>query len=388
MTAARDASGSGDGPIRVLVVLPFGQVGGAETMVQRLLRSMPDAVAAEAVLLDDGPFAERLEADGVPVETVPLPGKAGVLRFPGAARSIARRHPDVDLVHANGTKGALLGILVARRLRTPLVWLKPDHFFDGRVARAIARRCDRVICVSRTMAAQFGPELADRVSVAYPGVMVPERADPVGPDPTIACLGRLDRLKGFDELIRALAVLRDRGVEARLRIAGPPDRMMPEYADELHALIAELGLEDRAEIMGWVEDLDAFIAGARVVAMASKPPTPGRPSEAAPTVLMDAMARGRPVVAQREGGTEEIVGDAGTLVGPVTPERLADAIEPYLLDRELAATTGERARERAARLFDMRSSAEHVSGVYRQLAPRRPPSGSPPAASTPRRPGR
>jgi glycosyltransferase involved in cell wall biosynthesis len=354
--------------VKVLYVLPFAQPGGAESMVLRLLRSLAGSVEASAVLLDDGQFAQTLRGEGVAVDVVAMPGKQGVLRFPGAARAAARRHGDVDLIHANGTKGALFGILLARRLGVPLVWLKPDHFFDGRVARAIARRCDHVVCVSEAMAAQFGPALADRVSVAYPGVTLPERAAPIGDEPLIVCAGRLDPLKGFDDLIRAVAVLRDRGIEARLRICGPTDRMHAGYERELRDLIAGLGLEQRAEVLGWVEDYDELINAGRLLATASKPPAPGKPSEAAPTVLMDAMARGRPVVAQREAGTAEVVGDAGTLVDAPTPERLADALAPYLTDAALAAEVGQRGRGRVERLFDQRITAERFGAVYARVS--------------------
>jgi len=357
-----------DARTKVLYVLPFGQPGGAESMVSRLLSGLAGSVDASALLLDDGAFASSLRDGGIPVDVVPLPGKQGIARFPAAARAAAGRHAGVDLIHANGTKGALFGVLLARGLGVPIVWLKPDHFFDGRVARAIARRCDRVVCVSEAMAAQFGPALADRVSVAYPGVALPAGVEAVGGDPLVVCAGRLDPLKGFDDLIRAVAVLRDRGIAARIRICGPEDRMHPGYERVLRDLIADLGLDDRAEVLGWVDDYDAFIEGARLLATASKPPKPGRPSEAAPTVLMDAMARGRPVVAQREPGTVEVVGDAGTLVDDPTPERLADAIEPYLVDRDLAEAAGRRGRERAERLFDQRITNERLRAVYAELS--------------------
>lgn len=351
----------------VLYVLPFGQPGGAEAMVRRLLRGLPE-FDARVVIMGDGPFAEMLRGDDMSVEVLSLEGKAGVLRCVGAARRIAHRYRSVDVVHATGTKGAIFGVLLGRRLKVPVVWLKPDHFFDGRVARAIARRCDRVVCVSDCMASQFLSDLGDRVSVIYPGVDVPEDVVPIGSEQLIVAAGRLDPLKGFDHLIRSVAVLRERGIDARLRIAGPDDRMHPGYHVHLDDLIATLGLGNAVEILGWVDDYDAFLNGGRVLATASKPPAPGRPSEAAPTVLMEAMARARPVVAQEEGGTQEVVGQAGTLVGQLTPERLADALQPYLGDRRLATETGLRGRERARRLFDQEITVARFRQIFEDLS--------------------
>lgn len=349
-------------------MLPFAQQGGAEAMVRRLVQSLSREIDARVVLMDDGPFAATLRGDGVPVQVLPLKGKTGVVRSIGVAGRIARGYPDIDVIHATGTKGAIFAILLARRLKVPLVWLKPDHFFDGRVARAIARRCDRVVCVSEYMARQFLPELRDRVSVAYPGVEVPRDVAANGQEPLIVAAGRLDPLKGFEELIRAVGVLRERGVGARLRIAGPVDRMHPGYGARLDELIATLRLGDAVEIIGWVEDYVDFLNAGRVLATASKPPAPGRLSEAAPTVLMEAMACGLPVVAQEEQGTAEVVGDAGTLVHPLTPERLADALEPYLRDRDLAIATGLRGRERAKRLFDMNITVERFRQVFEEAS--------------------
>jgi glycosyltransferase involved in cell wall biosynthesis len=102
--------------------------------------------------------------------------------------------------------------------------------------------------------------------------------------------------------------------------------------------------------------------------MASRPEVPGKPSEGAPTVLMEAMAQCRPVVAPREAGMEEVMGPVGTLVDDLTPEGLADALEPYLRDVELAARVGDQGRERAVERFSMERTVQTLETVYAEMA--------------------
>jgi glycosyltransferase involved in cell wall biosynthesis len=262
---------------------------------------------------------------------------------------------------------------VARLLGVPLVWMKHDHIFDGRFARTVAARCDRVVVVSEAMARQFDGPLRARVSVVYPGVALGPAPEPRATEPLVVAVGRLDPLKGFSSLLRATKVLRERGLDARLRIAGPVDRVFPDHAAELDALVDELGLREVAEV-GWVDDLDALYDRARVVAMASPPGEDGAPTEGAPTVLMEAMAHGRPVAGPRQAGIAEVIGDeAGTLIDDLSPEGFADALAPYLTDQAHADAVGALGRARAERLFGMERTVAQLTGLWRELAERGAP---------------
>lgn len=358
-----------DGPLRPLLVAPYGELGGSELVMMRVIRAFDDGIQTQALLLGEGGFADLLRAEGVPTEVEDLPGKRGLLRFPGALVRARRRFRDsgISLIHANGTKAVLFSIPLSRLLGVPLLWMKHDHFWDGLMSKVLARFCGRLVCVSETMAAQFSPQVRARTVVAYPGVRIGAATDVRGTQPLIVCVGRLDPAKGFDDVIRATRILRDRGVDARLRVAGPVDRIHTGHAAELERLVAELALGEWAEV-GWADDLDDLYQRARVVAMASRPEVPGKPSEGAPTVLMEAMAQARPVVAPREGGMAEVMGPVGTLVDELTPAGLADALEPYLRDVELSARVGVEGRERAVELFSMERTVATLATVYSEMA--------------------
>jgi glycosyltransferase involved in cell wall biosynthesis len=356
---------------KVLFVAPFGALGGSEMFLARVAQGLSESVEARALLLGPGPLEGRLADAGVPVDVEPMLGKGGLLRFPRAARAWARRleGEGIEVIHANQAKAALFAIPLARRLGVPVLWMKHDHFFDGRLSRWLARRCDRVVVVSTAMAAQFTGDLSRRVSVVYPGVRIPGEAAQEPTGQVISMAGRLDPLKDFGAVIRATRLLRDRGFEAEVDLAGTVDRVRTEHAGELDALVAELGLGDHVRIAA-TDDMDAHYRRARVFVLPSPPKPGGLPSEGAPTVLMEAMAHGTAVAAARQPGTEEVMGDVGVLLDDLSPEGWADALEPFLADSAMAARVGQEGRERAVERFSMTHTVAQLEALYGQLGAR------------------
>ena len=354
--------------MRPLFLVPYGDFGGSESVLLRLIDGLGDAIDPEAVVMKEGNFAGRLEAAGVPTRVVHLPGKLAVTRFPSVARRLV---PELErggftFIHANGTKAAILGVRLARRLRIPIVWMKHDYGFEGPLTRNLAARCDRIICVSQAMAELLGARVSDRVVVAYPGVEL-DPSPPTGDSlPLIISVGRMDPRKGFMDLIDAVSILRASGREdLRLVIGGPDYPPAPGHREALSAHAAALGMAEFTQI-GWIDDIDAAYRQARVVAMTSRPMR-GRPAEGAPLVLMEGMSHGLPAVGPNEAGIAEVVADAGTLVDDRTPKGYAQALEPYLANPEMAREVGRRGHERVRDLFTFDRTVERIRAVYEEL---------------------
>jgi hypothetical protein len=191
-------------PIPVLFVAPYGGMGGSENVLVNLLERLDGRFAPRVLVMEEGVLRDRVAALGVPVEVAHMPGKQGVLAIPRVARSF--RGP-AAVIHANGGKAAVLGLALRRRLRAPLLWMKHDHNYDGHASRLLASRCDHVVSVSYAMAEQFR-FLGSRSSVVYPGVITRDLPDVSATAPVIVSVGRLDPFKGFEELLRATALLR------------------------------------------------------------------------------------------------------------------------------------------------------------------------------------
>ena len=345
---------------------PHAGTGGAEEVLVAIVRGLAGDFPVVVVLLSHGALEERLREAGAEVIVHRLPGRWTIPLYPFAARAIARKLEGrrVGLVHANQTKAAVLGIPLARRVGVPLVWMKHGHDFNRAAPRFLGPRCDHLICVSEAVAATFPPRLRDRITVVYPGVEPPAEVSVIGEQPVVLSVGTLIPTKGHDTLIRAVALLRDREVDARLEVAGSEHRVAPGHRAQLERLIAELGVGERVELLGWRDDMPVVYARSRVVALGSRAAREGDPAEGAPLELLEAMAQGRPVVAPREGGIAEILGGVGTTVREPTAVAYADALEPYLLDRERAAAAGAAGRARVEDRFTIDRMVADLEATY------------------------
>ncbi|MDE0004451.1 MAG: glycosyltransferase [Rhodospirillaceae bacterium] len=139
---------------------------------------------------------------------------------------------------------------------------------------------------------------------------VPRKTDGV-----VKTLGRFVHKKGFDVLLRAVAIAAQRGVPFKLEIGGdgPESSSLKELADRL-------GIGGQVKFRGWIDDVATYFADADVFVLPSR-------SEAFGIVLLEAMACGVPIVATRVSGPLEILEEQTALLVPSDdPEALATAI--------------------------------------------------------------
>jgi glycosyltransferase involved in cell wall biosynthesis len=204
-----------------------------------------------------------------------------------------------------------------------------------------ARELEAVVAAGRVVAVPNGiPELADAGGGAGGGEAeagaVPRR---------LLFLSTMMREKGPLELLEALPAIRAAHPSVRPTFAGAwPD---PGVRREFHDRARELGLDGWIDVTGPVDDVAraTLLAEAAVFAFPSWHPT-----ECCPLVVIEAMRQRVPVVAARQGGVPELVGDAGVLVPPRDSEALARAVAGVLADPAGARRLGSAGRERFQRL--------------------------------------
>ena len=238
---------------------------------------------------------------------------------------------------------------------------------------------------SEHLRARF-PESADRVARVYDGLDLEEFpfSPPLVRPPVIVAVGRLVEKKGFDDLLRACAVLAEHGRRFDCRIVGEGPRR-----DELAGLIAVLGLGDHVELLGprSQEEVKAIVRGAAVLAAPCVIAADGN-RDGLPTVLIEAMALGTPCVATGITGIPEAVHDGGTgvLVPERDPQALATALATLLEDGHARVRLARAARGLAEDEFDARRN----TALLRALLAPGPPTvavGPPEEAAAPRSPG-
>lgn len=170
--------------------------------------------------------------------------------------------------------------------------------------------------------------------------------------------GRLNFVKGHADLITAVSMLRAKGVDARLIIAGEDEQGGAGYRRELEKIIAERDARDFVNLLGAVSE-EAHrdqLAAAHVFALASL-------DEGISVAIMEAMAMETPVVATDVGGNSELIDDGvdGILVSSRAPEEFADALEKIVRDPVLALHLSEQSRKKIAAKFHSGISAQALA---------------------------
>ena len=225
----------------------------------------------------------------------------------------------------------------------------------------------RVIVTETDYAAQFlrerFPQRANSVHRIYNGLDLAEfeRADFSSTPPLIIAVGRLIAKKGFAELIRACALLAERGKLFRCEIIGEGP-----LENELRAQIAQLNLQNRFVLSGAKpqREVRQHLAAASVFVLPSVLDPEGG-MDNLPTVIMEAMATGLPVISTNIAGIPEMVvqNETGFLVQPADPIALAKAIEDVIDDRLLAQRLGEAGHQRAQELFSIEKNVRELCAL-------------------------
>ena len=159
------------------------------------------------------------------------------------------------------------------------------------------------------------------------------------------CAARLSPEKGMAFAIEALRILRDKGHNLELRVAGdgPSKQHLEALAKELEIShqVKFLGFLTEREIINELQKADLFVLPSFV--------------EGLPVSAMEAMAVGVPVIATNIAGTSELVedGQTGVLVRPSDPQALADAVIRLIGDYKFRLRGAELARQKVIDEFDI-----------------------------------
>jgi len=344
-----------------------------------LMRGMRDAGHEVVGIAGDGPFMDKVRAEGFRVEAIAIDRSFNVVRHLASARRLKAlfRRERFDIVHVHTPVAALVGRWAAWRAGVPkivytahgfyfherMAWPKRAAFvalewLGGRLTDVLFTQAEEDAATARRLGLIRG-----RIIQAIGNGVDPKHfhppADPVARERlrqslgvgegrgtgrvVILMVGRLVAEKGYVELIEAM-----KSVDADLWVAG--DRLPSDHADPVEPAIraAERDpvLQLRVRFLGYRADVPDLMRAADIYALPSH-------REGMPRSVIEAMMSGLPVVGTDIRGTrEEVVeGETGALVPVNDAAALASALNRLVNDSGLRAAWGAAGRARALALY-------------------------------------
>ncbi len=346
-------SGISGSEAHLLSVLPLLRERGWDARIVVLHEGEPGARA----------FVDELQRRDVPVVAHRLRGDVDPPAFGRLLRLLRSERPTIvhtHLFHADvyGLPAAALAGVAAR--------VSTKHGFNefrerraiAAADRAVARLATRQVAISAGLARYleetegFAPGTFD---VVHYGIAAGPEPPPSPLEPRFVAIGRLIPIKGFDVLLRAFALARAEIPELRLEIAGEGP-----LEQKLRALAS-----DGVTFLGRVTPVQPLLESAAACVVPSR-------GEGFGMVALEAMERGRAVVASSVGGLQELVDDGvtGRLVPPEDVEALAATLIEVARDPGSVRELGAAGRRRTLERFSEQASVEGLVRVYEEALER------------------
>ena len=367
-------------PVKVLIVDPGGELGGAERVADILARRADRRRFNPMVAcLSRGSWPRTLAADGVPVRVVATPARfrqiAGVVSTVARLARLVRRE-EIEVLHGQLGAGAFYATLAGRLSGARVVW----HLYDPQSTWDLRRRlfarlilllgADHVVFANPLVASSWAPILegsSTPTSTSLPGIDLEEISDGDPKDarellgvsgdvPLVCMFARPEPHKQHETVVRAASIVRSRFPDCKFVLGTAWDGPDSEFVENLKTLAKQVGSEANVVLPGGVSDTTkaGLLVGSTLVV---------HPSSFEPygLAILEGMAAGKPVIAADTDGARLLIEDgiSGVLVPKQDHVALAEAIIALLLDPDRRERLGSAARRRAARF----TVAEMVKGV-------------------------
>ena len=378
---------------KILYLHAGAEMYGADKVLLELIKGLDkDAFEAHVILPNDGVLVGALEEVGAKVKVIDYPilrrkyfNPKGILEYFGSynrySQKIAQyvRENGIDLVH-NNTTAVLEGIYLKRKVKLPLIWhvheiiVKPKAISDF-INFLMGRYADKIVTVSQAVASHVkqSPFIKEgQIQVIYNGVdnavYHPMQASAVRekfgiPEDAlvIGMVGRVNAWKGQGDFLEAVTPILEHNPNAVAFLAGSAFAGEEWRVEELESKIAKSSVVSQIKRIDYYEHTTELYNMFDIFVLPSTNPDP------LPTVVLEAMACGKPVVGYRHGGVCEMVaeGTNGLLASPGQAQKLSDAILELVSDSAKRIQFGEASVKRQRELFSLESYIRNFSELYK-----------------------
>ena len=377
---------------KILYLHAGAEMYGADKVLLELIKGLnKDEFEVHIILPNDGVLVGALKKVGAKVKIIDYPilrrkyfNPKGILEYFGSynrySKQIAKyaKENGITLIH-NNTTAVLEGIYLKSKLKLPLVWhvheiiVKPKAISDF-INFLMGRYADKIVTVSNAVANHVkGSRFVkgNQVQVIYNGVdntvyhemdasAVREQFGIAKDVLVIGMVGRVNAWKGQGDFLEAVTPILQVNSKAVAFLAGSAFEGEEWRVEELEKTISEL------PVAGQIKRIDYYSKTTELYNMFDIFVLPSTNPDPLPTVVLEAMACGKPVVGYRHGGVCEMVkeGENGILATPNQPEELSKAIHELADNTEKREQFGSASIQRQKEFFSLGSYIRHFSELY------------------------
>ncbi len=376
LTSGRGACGRSSRRIRVAYLITDLEVGGVPLHLYRLVTRLPsERFDARVIsLASPGPVGRMLQEAGVPVAGCGARSARDLAALWRLARLLRATSPDVLhalLFHAN----------LAARVVGPLTGISPRRILceiqTAEIERKWHLKLDNLTCRLCRWEIGNSPSVIEhlRLCAHVPisrlrcewgavDVAAIRSAEPIPREalgwptdrPVILWVGRLDPVKGFEEMLEAFRLVLSSRAAALVLVGEGP------YRSQIERLIRAHALENAVLMMGQRSDVFRLLRSADLFLFCSR-------TEGLPNALLEAMAAGLPIVATNVPGSRDLVrdGQTGLLATARSAREIADRVLALLADPTRAGRMGAAAHRWVRAHADLTELGSRWSQVYEHL---------------------
>lgn len=358
---------------------------GAEVFVLTLVENLNIsrfnviAVFLKDKIADEFAFLDQLKQKGITTEVINLRGRYDVTSI-FRLRKLIRKH-NVNMLHCHGYKGNVIGFFATlftktKRITTVHGWTQVDFkvMMYELIDKIVIRYYDKLIAVSEDIKKQLLSYAVPRnkIFVVHNGIDVarfsPRKKGKLKREfkisaryKIIGTIGKLSKEKGHKYFLKAATEIKKKYSNVKFVIVGEG-----ALKRKLKTLAKKVKIENSVIFVGFREDIPEILDDFDIFVLSSV-------REGIPLVLLEALAKAKPVVSFEVGGIPEVItnGETGILVQARNYKSLAENVVSLLNKPQLAKKIAKKGQERVKKDFNLEAMTDKYQEIYQQIINRK-----------------
>ena len=359
-------------PIKILNLIDSLNAGGAESRLKNLVleeKKYSEIRTEICTIYSLGIFSKQIKKNDIPVHNLNLKFKYDIRGILKIIRLI--RKEKYNIIHVRLFPATLFAAIASFFLSQDIKFICDEtNAYNRRrsskifklIDKFIYSRYSKIICVSKQVEIsllKWFHHLKEKTITIPSGIPIPESKNNQYPKTyDVLLVGRLEKAKGIDILLKAINILKFKH-QKNLKVAIAGNGPLRE---DLENLAKELKINSEVEFLGIRTDIDKLMYSTKILVLSSR-------YEGLPITILEAMSRHLPIVATKVGGIPDIIENKkdGISIPPENPEKLAEAINKLLNDKNLREELAKNAYQKVKENFSIETYTKNLLDLYKSL---------------------